>query len=111
VHVYTSGDEAELFLNGRSLGRKKREAFKYRLRWDHVVYEPGELRVVAYKNGKKWAEDIVRTTGKAERLALQADRKDIKADGLDLSYVTVLVEDANGLMVPRSHNSIHFEIS
>jgi beta-galactosidase len=111
VHVYTSGDEAELFLNGRSLGRKKREAFQYRLRWDHVVYEPGELRVVAYKNGKKWAEDIVRTTGKAGKLALQADRKDIKADGLDLSYVTVLVEDANGLMVPRSHNSIHFEIS
>jgi beta-galactosidase len=51
VHVYTSGDEAELFLNGRSLGRKKRGQFEYRLRWDDIVYEPGELRVVAYRNG------------------------------------------------------------
>ncbi len=49
VHVYTSGDEAELFLNGRSLGRKKRGAFEYRLRWDDVKYEPGEVRVVAYQ--------------------------------------------------------------
>ncbi|HTK37019.1 MAG TPA: beta-galactosidase GalB [Pyrinomonadaceae bacterium] len=111
VHVYTSGDEAELFLNGRSLGRKKREAFQYRLRWDDVVYEPGELRVVAYKNGKKWAEDVVRTTGKAEKLSLLPDRKEIKADGFDLSYITVSVEDANGSMVPRSHNSIRFDIS
>ena len=53
MHVYTSGDEAELFLNGRSLGRKKKAQFEYRLRWDDVVYEPGELRVVAYKGGKK----------------------------------------------------------
>ena len=53
VHVYTSGDEAELFLNGKSLGRKKK--LQYRIRWDDVMYEPGELRVVAYKNGKEWA--------------------------------------------------------
>ena len=52
VHVYTSGDEAELFLNGKSLGRKKREQNQYRLRWDEVKYEPGELRVVAYKTAK-----------------------------------------------------------
>ena len=49
VHVYTSGDEAELFLNGKSLGRKKKGQFEYRLRWDDVKYEPGELKVVAYK--------------------------------------------------------------
>jgi len=70
VHVYTSGDEAELFLNGRSLGRKKRGQFEYRLRWDDVKYEPGELKVVAYKNGKLWAEDSVRTTSAASRLML-----------------------------------------
>ncbi len=63
VHVYTSGDEAELFLNGKSLGRKKKGEFEYRLRWDDVVYEPGELKVIAYKNGKIWAEDSVKTTG------------------------------------------------
>lgn len=54
VHVFTSGDEAELFLNGKSLGRKKKQDFEYRLRWDDVVYEPGELKVVAYKGGKPW---------------------------------------------------------
>ncbi|HEY8902050.1 MAG TPA: beta-galactosidase GalB, partial [Chthoniobacterales bacterium] len=56
VHIYTSGDEAELFLNGRSLGRKAKRPGEFRLRWDEVKYEPGELRVVAYKNGQRWAE-------------------------------------------------------
>ena len=52
VHVYTSGDEAELFLNGKSLGRKSKARYEYRLRWDDVVYQPGELKAVAYKQGK-----------------------------------------------------------
>ena len=63
VHVFTSGDEAELFLNGKSLGRKKKGAYEYRLRWDDVVYQPGTLKVVAYKNGKIWATDEVKTAG------------------------------------------------
>ena len=77
VHVFTSGDEAELFLNGRSLGKKKKGTFEYRLRWDDVKYEPGELKVVAYKNGKQWATEIVQTTGKAAALQLSADRNTI----------------------------------
>ena len=52
VHLFTSGDEAEIFLNGNSLGRKKKGEFEYRLRWDDVIYEPGELKVMAYKNGE-----------------------------------------------------------
>ncbi|HEX8148449.1 MAG TPA: beta-galactosidase GalB [Pyrinomonadaceae bacterium] len=110
VHVYTSGDEAELFLNGRSLGRKRRGAFEYRLRWDEVKYEPGEVRVVAYKSGRRWAEDVVRTTGPAARLTLKADRASIDADGSDLSFVTASVADRAGLTVPRTKNRIHFEI-
>ena len=110
VHVYTSGDEAELFLNGRSLGRKRRGVFEYRLRWDEVKYEPGELRVVAYKNGKPWAGDVMKTTGPATRLTLKADRQVIKADGSDLSFVTVSVADRAGLVVPRSKNRVHFEL-
>ncbi len=110
VHVYTSGDEAELFLNGKSLGRKKKGAFEYRLRWDDVVYQPGELKVVAYKNGKKWAEDAVKTTGAAAQISMQADRAEIKADGHDLSFITVKITDRNNLTVPRSKNSIRFEI-
>src|SRR6185436_17754346 len=62
VHVFTSGDEAELFLNGRSLGKKTRNAFEYRLRWDDTKYEAGEIKVIAYKNGKKWAEQTIHTT-------------------------------------------------
>ncbi|RYX81645.1 DUF4982 domain-containing protein [bacterium] len=111
IHVYTSGDEAELFLNGKSLGRKKKEALTYRLRWDDVVYEPGEVHVVAYKNGTKWAEDVVKTTGAATQLTLQADRNRIASDGKDLSFVTVKVADQNGQMVPRSNNSLSFSVS
>jgi beta-galactosidase len=111
VHVYTSGDEAELFLNGKSLGRKKKGEYEYRLRWDDVVYQPGELRVVAYKNGKEWAADGVKTTGPASKLMLKADRTTIAADGRDLSFVSLTVADAEGLMVPRSMNPIHFTIS
>jgi beta-galactosidase len=111
VHVYTSGDEAELFLNGKSLGRRKKGAFEYRLRWDDVIYEPGELKVIAYKNGKVWAQDIVKTTGEAANVSMQADRTNIKSDGADLSFITVKITDKTGLMVPRSKNLIHFEIS
>ncbi|HZS03585.1 MAG TPA: beta-galactosidase GalB [Blastocatellia bacterium] len=111
VHVYTSGDEAELFLNGRSLGRKKKAQYEYRLRWDEVKYEPGELKVTAWKGGRKWAEDVVRTTGPAARVLLKADRATIKADGYDLSYITVTVADKGGLLVPHSKNRLNFEIS
>jgi beta-galactosidase len=111
VFVYTSGDAAELFLNQKSLGLKKKAPFEYRLRWDDVVYQPGELRVVAYKNGKKWATGIVKTTGPAAKLLCEPDRKNIAADGKDLSFVTVTVADKNGLLVPRSNNHIQFTVA
>jgi beta-galactosidase len=122
VHVYTSGDEAELFLNGKSLGKKKKVFDTpnnaqlngqpaYRIRWDNVPYEPGELKVVAYKNGKKWATDTVKTTGEASRLTLKPDRSTIAGDGHDISYVKLAVVDKSGLMVPRSKNLVHFSIT
>jgi beta-galactosidase len=110
VFVYTSGDEAELFLNGRSLGRKKMEPRQYRLRWDDVKYQPGELKVVAYKRGQKWAEDVVKTTGAPARIALAADRAALKADGTDLAFVTVTIADADGLLVPQARNLVKFEL-
>jgi beta-galactosidase len=110
VFVYTSGDEAELFLNGKSLGRKTRGPLEYRLRWDDVKYESGELKVVAYKNGKRWATDVMKTTGPAAKLTLAADRSKINADGKDLSFVTVTVADKHDRLVPRSMNRIRFEI-
>ena len=110
VHVFTSGDEAELFLNGKSLGRKKKGDYEYRLRWDDVVYQPGAVKVVAYKNGKVWAADEVKTAGEPAGLKLQPDRKKILADGRDLSFVTVTVVDKNGVPAPRAASPIHFEI-
>jgi len=110
VHVYTSGDEAELFLNGKSLGRQQKKKFEYRLRWDKVVYEPGTLKVVAYKKGKEWASDTVKTTGEAAKILLSPDRATIKADGQDLAYVTVTISDKEGLLAPRSHNLVKFEL-
>ena len=110
VMVYTSGDEAELFLNGKSLGRKKISKLEYRLRWNDVVYQPGELKVVAYKNGKKWATDVMKTTGPAAKLMLKADHDTIHSDGKDLSFITVTVADKNGQLVPRSKNYIKFSV-
>ena len=110
VHVFTSGDEAELFLNGQSLGRKKKGEFEYRLRWDDVVYQPGTLKVVAYKNGKVWATDEMKTVGEPAQLKLEPDRDRILADGKDLSFVTVTVADKDGLVAPRADNRIHFDI-
>ncbi len=135
VHVYTSGDSAELFLNGKSLGLKKKGQYEYRLVWNDVVYQPGELKVVAYKHGSRWATDVMKTTGPAAKLVLQPDGvaaavmapapclhgaellvqrpapgAGIKANGKDLCFATVTVADKNGLLVPRANNHIRFQI-
>jgi beta-galactosidase len=103
VHVYTSGDEAELFLNGKSLGRKKKDG--YRIVWDRVFYTPGTLEVVCYKNGREWARDKVQTAGKAARLNASVDY-----EGEDLSYVAVDVLDKAGVLCPGSSALIKFEV-
>ncbi len=111
VHVFTSGDEAELFLNGKSLGRKKKGQYEYRLRWDDVTYQPGELKVVAYKEDKEWATDVVRTAGPPARLLAQADRDAMAADGQDLCFVTVSIVDEEGILVPDAKNRVRFSVN
>jgi beta-galactosidase len=110
VHVFTSGDEGELFLNGRSLGRGKMGPFEYRLRWDHVLYEPGTLEVLTYRHGERWASDVVQTAGEPAELKLEPDRAAILADGRDLSFVAVTVTDMAGRIAPRANNRIQFGI-
>lgn len=110
VHLFTTGDEAELFLNGQSLGRKKKGAFEYRLRWDDIRYEPGVLKAIAYKNGEKWAEASVTTTGEPFSLQMEADRSRIMSDGKDLAFITIQVTDREGRMVPDAVLPIHFTI-
>lgn len=110
VHVFTSGDEVELFLNGKSLGKKRKGQYEYRLRWDDVKYEAGELKAIAYKNGKIWSENSVKTAGNATKLVLKSEDKTIRSDGEDLTFITVQVSDNNGIMVPKAKNRIRFSI-
>ncbi|PPU28270.1 MULTISPECIES: beta-galactosidase GalB [unclassified Xanthomonas] len=110
VHVFTSGDEAELFVNGISQGRKRKGALQYRLRWDAVVYQPGELRVQAYKHGKPWADDRVLTAGPAARMQVSPDRSRIEGDGRDLSFVTVRLLDRDGRPAPTAGDRLRFRI-
>lgn len=111
VHVFTSGDEAELFVNGRSAGRQKRGQYDYRLRWDNVTYAPGNVRVVTYKNGAEWATASHQTVGAATSLNVTADRTSINGDGQDLSFITVAVVDEEGHTVPQGSNEITFSVS
>jgi beta-galactosidase len=115
VFVYTSYDSAELFLNGKSLGVRKKDKSspqnRYRLMWMDVKYEPGTLKVVALDgNGKPVAEEKVTTAGKAYKIVLTPDRKQIRADGKDLSFVTVSVVDKDGIPCPTATNALTFEV-
>ncbi len=110
VYVYTSGDSAELFLNGRPLGRKIKQPLEYRLEWD-VPYQPGKLEAVAYKEGREWARDTMRTAGPAAQLLVQPDRDTLAADGRDLSFVKVTIADKDGIPVPTASNSLHFDLA
>jgi beta-galactosidase len=110
VHVFTSGDEAELFVNGKSQGRQKKAPYAYRLRWDFVTWEPGEIRVVAYRDGKEWARETVKTAGAPAALQAQADRTTLSADGRDLAFVTVRITDDAGVPGPRAHDRVRFSV-
>ncbi|MBR3222910.1 MAG: DUF4982 domain-containing protein [Kiritimatiellae bacterium] len=114
VYVFTSGDEGELFLNGRSLGRQRKQPGvwdrAYRLRWDDVRYEPGTLEVVVYKDGVEWARDTVKTAGAPVRLASETELPSVIADGEDICYVNVSVRDGEGLLVPNAKVPVRFEI-
>lgn len=103
VHVYTSGTEGELFVNGKSYGRRSKVPGKtYRLVWDKVAYEPGTVRVVTYRDGKRWAEDEICTTGQPSRILLSADRRKISGSRDELAFLRIAVADASGRTVPTA---------
>lgn len=113
VHVFSSADMAELFINGKSQGYRKKDLDEgfYRFRWDKAEYQPGEVRVVTYKNGKQWATDMVETTGNVTALRVKSDRSHIMGDGEDLSFLTVEVVDEKGRVIPTADNMISFSIT
>ncbi len=136
VMCYTDYDEAELFVNGKSQGRRHKTGrmsvsatagklvekmgketvdsllSRYRLMWNNVVYEPGELKVVVYdKNGKAAGEETVHTAGAPAALRLTADKQTLAADGNDLSYITVALTDKDGTLCPDASDKIRVEVS
>ena len=116
VYCYTSWPSAELFVNGKSQGRilknPNTRLDRYRLRWNNVKYEPGEIKVVAYDyDGTAKGEKIIRTAGAPARIVLKADRNSISSKGEDLSFVTVSVVDKNGTPCPTATNNMKFNVS
>lgn len=131
IFVYTNYPEAELFINGKSQGRQRKDlsikiedtenedsqkAFtrqkRYRLMWMDTKYEPGEVKVVAYDEaGKAVATQTVRTAGRAHHLELSADRTTISPDGKDISFVTVRVVDKDGNLVPDDGRLLNFKVT
>lgn len=126
VYCYTDYPIAELFVNGKSCGKISKQDIRgvgfdkggaayldrYRLRWNDVRYEPGELKVVVYdKTGKAAGEKVIRTAGKPSRLSLQCDRKTIEADGQDLSFITVSLTDENGTLIPDAADALTFSVT
>ncbi len=110
VWAYTNADEVELFLNGTSLGTRRKPELVSHVMW-RVAYVPGTLRGVARKSGRVWAAAEVKTAGTPTRVVLTPDRPRIRGDGEDLSFVTVTVEDRARVEVPTAEPLIRFRIS
>ena len=125
VYCYTDYDEAELFVNGKSQGRIKKNPKerldRYRLRWNEVKYEPGEVKVIVYDaNGQAAGEKVIRTAGKPAALKaevwtqtsnLHSPTSNLKSDGQDLAFVTVSLVDKNGTLIPDATDQLDFEVS
>lgn len=105
VWAYSNMDEVELFVNGKSLGRKEMPKNGH-LSWD-AVYQPGKVKAIGYKNGKKVKETVIETTGEASKLALEADRSTINADNADVAVVAVKVLDKKGRFVPDANITLN----
>jgi len=110
VAYFNNADEVELFLNGRSQGTKRKQGDHMHVFW-RLAFEPGMLKAVSRKNGQVVLTREIQTAGEPARIVLVPDRAAIKADGVDLSFVTVKVVDKNGTLVPAADNLIKFELT
>ena len=133
VYCYTDGVEGELFVNGKSQGRVRKDKSsrldRYRLRWNNVKYEPGEIRVVTYNQyGDKVGEDVKRTAGEPAQMKFSVETPDhepiacmvegctdehnvlLNADGNDLAFITVSLLDKDGNECPLADDELTFEV-
>ena len=106
---YNNADEVELFVNGVSMGTRSKDDGHLHVVWN-VTYQPGEVKVVARKNGKEVASKAIRTAGEPASIRLTPDRKRIKTDGKDLSFVTVEILDKDGNLCPNAENLVQFNL-
>lgn len=109
VFVFTNCDEAELFINGKSLSRKPVKKYHH-LVWNDVTYQPGILTAKGYRNGQCFAEDRIRTAGTPFALSMESDRLTLKGDGQDSTVITISVIDESGNLVPYANNLVTFSI-
>jgi beta-galactosidase len=107
---YSQADEVELYLNGKTLGKRSKQGQDMKVSW-RVPYQPGEIKAISRKDGKTVLEEKIHTAGPAAKLILIADRKEVSADGKDLSFVTVKVVDKDGNLIPDAANLISFTLT
>ena len=107
---YNQADEVELFINGKSQGvRKKADSHQYHVMW-RVTFEPGEVKVVARRDGKQVREQVIRTAGAPDHIRLTSDRNAIYANGKSLAFVTVEIVDKEGNVCPNAENQVFFSV-
>ena len=106
---YNSADELELFINGKSQGVSRKTENRFHAIW-HCVFEPGEVQVIARKDGKMVGKQTIRTAGEPAAIRLTPDKKIIMADGRDLCFVTVEIVDKDGNLCPNADNEIYFNV-
>lgn len=109
VWVNTNADDVELFLNGKSLGKKQMPRNSH-LKWENVIYEPGILETIAYKKGKKITAKV-ETTGQASKVIVSPDKTVMLADGKDANIINISFVDEQGREVPDANNMVYFTIS
>ena len=114
IYIYTNGDEVELLLNGKSLGRKanpKEPKLRNQIRWGEIDYKKGKLEAVAYKNGKPVARHALETTGKPVRIVAEPDNSNWQADGMDLQHIRLTAVDSKGRRCLPCNNELTFEVT
>ena len=115
IYIYTNGDEVELLLNGKSLGRKvnpvNNPKLRNQIRWGEIDYQPGKLEAVSYKNGKPIARHALETTGKPAKILAEPDNNNWKADGMDLQHVKLTMVDNKGRRIYNYNDELQFSIA